>query len=81
MPKDSNAHEHKRTLILFRLGIGGRFRCVRSERAWSCLDKWTSGTALPLHPRKQTPARIRMDLDLFKNGTSSLCGSGGDLKL
>lgn len=31
--------------------------------------KWTSRTALPLHPRKQTPARIKMELDLFMNGT------------
>lgn len=43
---------------------------------------WISGLTgqLSLFPRKQTSARIKMDLDLFKSGTSSLCGSGGDLK-
>lgn len=80
MPKDRNAHENKRTLILYRLGIKGRFQCGRSQRAWSCLGKWTSRTVLP-PPKKTNLARIKMDLDLFKSGTSSLYGSQCNLKL
>lgn len=65
MPKDSNAQEHKRTLILFRLGVRGRFQCVRSQRAWSCLDEWTSRAALPL-PKKTNLSQDLNGPDLFR---------------